>query len=273
MDIFTLFHYTYVQHALIAGVAVAVACGVMGVFLVLRNMSLVGDGLSHVGFAGIALGIFLGVVPIIAILPTMVLGSLMIVYIRQRTQVYADAAIGMISSLGIATGILISSRVGGLNLDIMNFLFGSILTVSNGEMTLAILLCLVVIAVVHRYYWGLVTATFDQEYAQTRGIRTGSIDVILTVLTGLTVAIAIKVVGVVLVSSTLIFPAVGALQMARSMRSVIGVSASLGVLSMTLGIVISFVSDLPTGATIVLIQSVMLTVILLYRSLSRPVHT
>lgn len=268
MDILNFLQYSFIQKAFFAGSFVAIVCSVLGLFLVLRKMSLIGDGLSHVSFGAIALGLFFGIFPFYIAVPIVMIASILILKISEKTKIYGDSAIGIVSAVGIAGGVILASVSNGFNVDLFSYLFGSILAISNTEVILSIILSLVVLIVIYFFYWDLFSATFDEEYAKTTGIKTNSINILLTLLTAITVVLSVKMVGIMLVSALLILPAVTALQFAKSfkMTMIIGIIVSL--ISVLLGITLSFFLDLPTGATIVIINALFFTLAFLYKKLS-----
>ena len=252
MDLIDLFHYGFIQRALIAGTFIAVLCSILGVFLVLRRLSLIGDGLAHVTFGSVAIGLLLKVYPFYVAVPVVMACALGMVKLMEKARLYGDAAIGIVSTIGIGGGILIASVAGGFNIDLFSYLFGNILAISKSEVIMAALLSIVLIAVVFLYYGELLSATFDEEAAKASGIKTDLLNKVLILLTALTVVLAMKVVGILLISSLLILPPVTALQLARGFKSTIAISAVCGVCSVFIGILVSFILDLPTGATIVM---------------------
>jgi len=254
MDIFQILSYGFVERALIAGSFIAILCSTLGMFLVLRKMSLIGDGLSHVSFGALALGMFLGMYSFYVAIPLVVLGSFLILQISEKTKVYGDSAIGIVSSVGISTGVILASLSGGFNVDLFSYLFGSILSISNTEVIISIILSIVVFLVIVIFFNDLFSATFDEEYAKTIGIKTDRINFLLMTLTAITVVLAIKVVGVMLVSALLILPAVTALQLAGGFKSALVISSFVSVISVISGIILSFYLDIPSGATIVFIN-------------------
>ncbi len=254
MEILNALSYEFIQRALVSGFFISVLCAVLGVFLVLKRFSLIGDGLAHVAFGGVALGLFLGVYPFYVAVPVAMLGSLGILLVAENNKVFGDAAIGIISSVGMAGGILLASLAGGFNVDLFSYLFGNILSVSGLEVALSVVLSLIVIGLVRLFYYDLLSITFDEEYARTSGINVKLINRILILLTAITVVLAVKVVGAVLVSSLLILPAATALQISRSFRATIFYAAFCAVLSVAAGLLASFVLNLPPGATIILVN-------------------
>ncbi|MBU3924851.1 metal ABC transporter permease [Patescibacteria group bacterium] len=267
MDIVNFLQYSFIQKAFFAGSFVAITCAVLGMFLVLRKMSLIGDGLSHVSFGAIALGLFFGVYPFYVAVPVVMLGSLAILKITEKAKVYGDAAIGIVSAIGIAGGVILASLSKGFNVDLFSYLFGNILAISATEVILSIILSFLMLAVLFFFYWDLFSATFDEEYAKTTGIKTNFINTLLALLTAVTVVLSVKVVGVMLVSALLILPAVTALQLAKGFKTAIILAVIISLASVVSGITLSFFLDLPTGATIVMINAVFFGFALIYKKI------
>lgn len=255
MELINFLQYAFIQKAFLAGSFVAVTCAALGMFLVLRKMSLIGDGLSHVSFGAIAFGLFLGVYPFYVAIPLVMLGSLLILKISEKSKVYGDAAIGIVSAIGIAGGVMLASLSKGFNVDLFSYLFGNILAISTTEVIMSVVLSFLVLAVIYIFYWDLFSATFDEEYAKTTGIKTNRINIILSLLTAITVVLSVKMVGVMLVSALLILPAVTALQISKGFKTAIFAAAIFSLVSVIIGITLSFFLDLPTGATIVLVNA------------------
>jgi zinc transport system permease protein len=246
--------YGFIQRAILAGAFIALCCSLLGVFLVLRRFSLIGDGLAHVSFGVIGLSLLLQTHPVYFSIPLVMLASLWILQLTERAKIHGDAAIGLTSALGVATGVMLASVAGGFNVDLFSYLFGNILVITPGEVMLSVVLSFTVLLVVVLLFHDLFAITFEEEYASTLGIRTGRINMILVLCTALTVVLGIRVVGVMLVSSLIIFPAVTALQVASGFKTAILVAAVSSIVSVWLGILLSFVFDLPTGATIVFVN-------------------
>jgi len=272
MNLTDIIHYAFLQRAILAGTLIAVLCSILGVFLVLRRLSLIGDGLSHVTFGSVALAMlfnFQSVYTTIAAIPCVLLSALGILKITEKARIYGDAAIGIVSSLGIASGILLASLAGGFNVDLFSYLFGNILSISPTELLVTAVLFVVVLLTVAFLYNDLFAITFDEELAATSGIHVERINAILVLLTALTVVLAMKVVGIMLISALLILPSVSALQLARGFKTAIILSACLGVVSVVGGIFFSFILNLPTGATIIIINFLFFTVAFFARKLLR----
>ncbi|MDA8083531.1 MAG: metal ABC transporter permease [Nitrospiraceae bacterium] len=260
--------YGFIQRALIAGSFIGLICSILGVVLVLRRLSLIGDGLSHVTFGGVALGLFLNVYPLYVSLPVVVCSSLGILRLADRARMYGDAAIGIVSSVGIAVGVMLASIGGGFNIDLFSYLFGNILSISGTEVAASIVLSVLVLATVAFYFNEILSITFDEEFARASGIDADRINAILVILTGITVVLTMKVVGIMLTSALLILPAATAFQFARGFRNAMAISAVTSVISVLCGITASVVLNLPTGASIVLLNACFFLAAFLYKRFS-----
>jgi zinc transport system permease protein len=241
----------------------------LGLFLVLRKLSLIGDGLSHVSFGAIALGLFFGIYPFYVAIPVVLLASYLILKLAQKAKIYGDAAIGIVSSVGIAGGVVLASLSKGFNVDLFSYLFGNILAISKPEVYLSVVLSLIVLLIIAFLYNDLFSVTFDEEYAKITGIKTERLNIVLTSLTAITVVLAIKVVGILLVSALLILPAVTALQIAKGFKATMITAAIISVFSVLTGITVSFFADLPAGATVVLINFFLFALSFLIRKFSK----
>ncbi len=269
MNTFGFLGYGFIQRAYLAGTLIAALCAMLGLFLVLRKLSLIGDGLAHVSFGAIALGLFFGIYPFYVAVPVVVAASYFILKITEKNKIYGDAAIGIVSSVGIAGGVILASLSRGFNVDLFSYLFGNILAISSREVYLSIAASLAVLAVIVMLYNDLFAVAFDAEYAKISGIRTERINLTLTFLTAVTVVLAIKIVGVMLASSLLILPAVTALQIARGFRGAMILSVIIAIASVLAGITVSFFLDLPAGATIVMFNALFFSASLLLKNYVR----
>lgn len=271
MDLFDIFHYGFIQRAMIAGVLIAAISALLGMFLVLRRFSLIGDGLAHTTFGSVALVLLIGASPLyvtLAALPLVMIASLAIFKLTSSRKINADAAIGIVSSLGIAAGIIFASLSGGFNVDLLSYLFGNILTVNNTELFLSFIVFLIVVAMVISFYDDLFAVTFDQELAQSMGVNTRRINVILFLLTAIAAVLAMKVAGIMLVSALLIVPALTALQLSVSFRATMIAAVAFSILAVVCGIVFAFLLNLPAGATIVLLNIFFLLLVFVAKKLS-----
>ncbi len=254
MNPIILLQYPFIQQAFAAGIAIAALCAVLGLFLVLKNMSFIGDGLSHISFGAIALGLFLGIFPLYIALPFTLISSWLILLLSQTTKMYSDAAIAVISTLGMAIGVILVSISHGLNLSLFSYLFGSILTITATEVWLTLIFSAAALAVIMLFYNELFYVVFDAECAKTAGINVGRINLLLVSITALAVVLAIRVVGVLLTLAILVIPPITALQIGRSFKQTLMLSVAIGIFSMAGGILVSLLLDWPTGATIVVVN-------------------
>jgi zinc transport system permease protein len=195
------------------------------------------------------------------------IASLAILKISEKAKIYGDSAIGIVSAVGIAFGVILASISSGFNVDLFSYLFGNILAISTTEVVLSVILSFAVLGVIYFFYWDLFSATFDEEYARTTGVKTDSINTILTLLTAITVVLTVKMVGIMLVSALLILPAVTALQFSRGFKTAMVISSITSLISVLLGISFSFFLDLPTGATIVMVNALFFFLVLLYKKI------
>jgi len=254
LEVFQLFEYSFILRALIAGSFIALLCANLGVILVLKRLSLIGDGLAHVTFGSVAVCLVLKVQPMYVSMPLVALSALAILKLTEKARVYSDAAIGIISAFGVSGGLVLASMAAGFNVDLLSYLFGNILSITTGEVGVSVMLSLVVLSVIAFRYDKILSLCFDEEFARTSGIRASRMNSLLAVLTAVTVVLAMRLVGVMLTSALLIIPAVSAFQIAKSFRGTLLFAALTAVLSVWTGILLSFLLDMPTGAMIVLLN-------------------
>jgi zinc transport system permease protein len=249
-----MFTYPFVQNGLIGGVAAALICAMLGVFIVLKRASLIGEGVAHLSFGGIAVGLFAGIYPLYTALILSLLGTLAISYLQKKKLVYFETAIGIIFSFGLALGAVLASMSGGFNVDLFSYLFGDILTISSQDLVLIVILTVAVVVFAATFYKELMQLTFDTQGARLSGIPVSTFDAIFNIMTALAVVVSIKIVGSLLVSSLLILPAASALQISNSFRTTMVYSMVIGVMCVIFGLFSSFFYDIATGGAIVLIN-------------------
>ncbi|MBN2094985.1 MAG: metal ABC transporter permease [Candidatus Aenigmarchaeota archaeon] len=268
--VFEIIGYGFMQKAFLTGIVIAIACSLLGVFLVLRRYALMGDGIAHISFGGIATGLLFNIMPFFGALIFGVIGSLGILKLREKARLYGDAAIGMVSHAGLGIGVFIASIAGGFNVDILSYLFGSILSIRSEEVLLSVFLSACVIGVIALFYRELVYLTFDEDSARTSGVKVDALNTALIALTAVTVVSSMRVVGLLLASALIIMPATSALQLKLSFRNTLISSAAIAVLSVVLGLVAAYYFDFAVSGTIVLVNlSIFLAIILLRRVFSR----
>ena len=254
MTLLSFLHYGFVLRGLEAGIVVACIAPLIGIFLVLRRYSLIADTLSHVSLAGIAIGLLVGINPVIAALGTTILASLGIERLRVSKRIYGESALALFLSGSLALAIVLLSLAHGFNTNLFNYLFGSIVTVTTADVyTIAALGVLVLIALA-AFYKELVFISFDEEAARVSGIPVRSINTLLIVLAALTVSLSIPIVGVLLIAALMVIPVVTALQLKKSFVRTIIYAEIISLFSVIAGISVSFYFNLSTGGTIVLIM-------------------
>lgn len=269
MTIIEILQYGFIQKALLAGAFISILCATLGLFLVLRRLSLIGDGLSHVSFGAVAIGLFFGVYPLYIAVPIVIFASLLILYLMEKAKLYGDTAIGIVSSVSVATGIIIASVSGGFNVDLFSYLFGNILAISNFELILSVVLSVVVLIMLYLFYFDLFSLSFSSELAQISGIKIKYINSLLVMLTAITVVLSVRIVGVMLISALLIIPAVSAIQVARSFIQAVFLGSISALISLLIGIYFSFVYNVPTGAMIVLCNFVFFVGVMIVKKILR----
>ena len=248
------FAYPFLTRALIGGVLISICVALLGVSLVLRRFSMIGDGLSHVGFGALALAAVLNLSPLPVAIPVVVVASFIMLWMNERGKIHGDAAIALLSSSALAIGILLSYHSPAVNIDLSGYLFGSILGMKDGDVYLCIGLAAVVLLSYVFLYHSLFTVTFDENFAKATGTRTSLCNLLLSLLTSVTVVIGMRLMGALLISSLIIFPALTAMRVAKSYRGVVLLSAGSSVFCFLVGMLLVLAFDLPVGASIVLVS-------------------
>ena len=265
-EFINMFSYHFMQRALIVGVLVSLCAALLGVSLVLKRYSMIGDGLSHVGFGALAIAAALNLAPMAVAIPTVVIAAVLLLRISKTSGVKGDSAIAMISSSALAIGVVSMSLSGGMNTEVNSYMFGSILSLSRSDAVLSILLSLVVLVMFVAFYPRLFAVTFDETFSRATGVKTELFNTLLAVLTAVTVVLGMRMLGALLISSLVIFPALSAMKLCRSFRSVVLCSAVISVFCFCTGLFASYFLETPTGASIVLVD---LAVYILFTLLSK----
>lgn len=255
----------FMVKALLTGSFIAIACSLLGVFLVLKNMSLIGDGLAHVSFAAIAIGLLVSDKPLLISIPLVIIASFAVLLLKERAKIDADATIGLLSSSSIAVGVLIASMAKGFNIDLFSYLFGSILFINQSEVIISFLLTLSILVLVIVFYNDLFSITFDENFAKISGIKVKKINYLLSVFTSVTIVLGIRIVGTLLISSLIVFPSVSALQISKGFKQTLIFSTIFSLIAVIIGIILSYIFNLPTGALIVVVNAVIFIFTLLIK--------
>ncbi|OGF53086.1 MAG: hypothetical protein A2Z21_05605 [Candidatus Fraserbacteria bacterium RBG_16_55_9] len=247
-----IFQFGFMQRAFLAGLIMAVVAPVIGIFLVLRRLALFGDGLGHIAFGGVALGLFARVNPIVSALLLSVLGAIGIERLRSRGKLAGDAAIAIFFSSGLAMGLILAKLAGGYNSNLLGFLFGSLVSVTPTDLWLTAGLGGAVLLTVLLLRRELFAVTFDEETAKAAGLPVAALNLLLAVLAAVTIVMAMRVVGLLLISALIVLPVAASLQLAKSFRGAFLISIGFGLLSVIAGLFEAYYLDLPAGATVVL---------------------
>ncbi|MGB8033242.1 MAG: metal ABC transporter permease [Nitrososphaeraceae archaeon] len=271
--VFEILQYGFMQRALVSGVAVAITCSVVGLFLVLRRQSLFADALSHMAFGGIAIGLFANLYPIWTAFIVSIFAALGITKLRESTKIPPDSAVAVLLSAGLAVGVILIGLAGGFTLDLYSFLFGSILLVSMQDQEIILVASALILSILYFIYRELVYIAFDEEQAQVSGINVSRLNYIFIVLASIVVITSIRLVGVLLISSLIVIPNITAMMFGKGFKKTAMISVSIGILSVLTGIVISYVMNLAPGGTIVLVSVTVFLAAIITRDLNKRIMT
>jgi zinc transport system permease protein len=252
-----------------AGIVVGLLAPAVGFFLVQRRLSLIGDGIGHVAFAGVALGYLLDLPLVLTALIVAVVGALSIELLRARRRTAGDQALALVFYTGIAGGVVLVSAAGALNVNLFQFLFGSILTVTRGDLVVIATLGAASLLVILLLYRPLVATVVDEEPARVAGLPVAALNVVTAVLAAVTIAVSMRVVGILLIAALMVLPVIAAGRLAWSMASTVVLSMLVGLGSVLTGITIAYYADLPPGATTVLVAAAVALVAMPVGSLVR----
>lgn len=248
-----MFSYTFMVRALIVGLLVSLCAALLGVSLVLKRYSMIGDGLSHVGFGALAVASVLGASELGVAIPVVVVAAILL-RLSSSAAIKGDAAIALISTGSLALGVLVISVTSGMNTDVMNFLFGSILAMSQSDVTLSIILSACVLTLFVLFYCRMFAVTFDEGFARATGANAGLYNTLLACLTAVTIVLGMRMMGALLISSLIIFPPLTSMRLCKTFRSVVICSGLLSSFCFVAGMVISFALSTPTGPSVVAVN-------------------
>ncbi|MGZ7160448.1 MAG: metal ABC transporter permease [Methanobacterium sp.] len=257
--------YGFIQNAFIAAILVSVACGIVGTYVVVKKIVSISGAISHAAFGGIGIGFFLGINPILAAIPFSLVSALGIGLINEKMKISEDTAIGILWSVGMAIGVIFISLTPGYAPDLFSYLFGNILTVPYSDLFLMMILDAIILLTVFLLYKEFLAVSFDQEFSKVVGVPSKLIYLLLLCMVALSVVILIKAVGVILVIALLSIPAAISRQMSHKISSIMFLSVIWGILLTTLGVWLSYIFNLASGATIVLVLGVAFFVTMLVK--------
>ena len=263
-----MFNFSFLVRAVVVGALVSVCAALLGVSLVLKRYSMIGNGLSNVGFGSLAIATAFNMAPLTVSIPVVIAAAFLLLRISENSKIKGDAAIALISTSSLAIGVIVISRSTGMNTDVCNYLFGSILAMSQTDVYLSIVLSIVVLVLFILFYHKLFAITFDETFARTAGINTGLYNMLIALLTALTIVLGMRLMGVMLISSLVIFPALSSMRLLKKFKSVTICSAIVSIVCFFTGVVFSYVYDTPTGASVVLINIIVFALFWLIAILS-----
>ena len=252
--IFEMFSYAFLVRAVIVGVLVSICAALLGVSLVLKRYSMIGTGLSNVGFGSLALATALNTAPLIVAIPVVIAAAFLLLRLSEHSRIKGDSAVALISTGSLAIGVIIISQTTGMNTDVCNYLFGSILAMSVTDVYLSVALSVTVLVLFILFYNKLFVITFDETFAKAAGIKTGLYNMLIAFLTALTIVLGMRIMGAMLISSLIIFPALSSMRVFKKFKSVTVCSALVSILCFFAGVVISYIYATPTGASVVLVN-------------------
>lgn len=253
-NLFSIFSYTFMTRALAVGLLVSLCAALLGVCLVLKRYSMIGDGLSHVGFGALSFAMAMNLAPLVVSVPVVVLAAFFLLHLSENSKIKGDAAIAIVSSSALALGVIVASLSGGMNADVHNYMFGSILAMSRGDVILSIGLSLAVLILFVLLYHNIFAVTFDESFARATGLNVRLYNMLIALLTAITVVVGMRMMGSLLMSSLIIFPALTAMRLFKSFKAVVLCAAITNLLCFFIGMIMSFYFAIPTGASVVIVS-------------------
>ena len=250
--VFEMLSYPFMVRAFAVGSLVALCSALLGVSLVLKRYSMIGDGLSHVGFGALAIAAAVNAAPLTVAIPVVIIAAVLLLRIRGNSRIKGDAAIALISTSSLAVGVMVISMTTGMNTDVYNYMFGSILAMSREDVVLSVTLAVVVLALYIFFYQKIFAITFDETFARATGVKAGMYNTLIAVLTAVTIVLGMRMMGALLISSLIIFPALTSMRVCRTFRGVIISSAVVAVICLVAGIMVSYLCSTPAGASVVM---------------------
>ena len=242
------------SRAFIVGILVALCASLLGVSLVLKRYSMIGDGLSHVGFGALAVASAFCTVPLLVSIPVVLVAAFIMLRLNEKHKMNGDAAVALISTGSLAVGVMVISFTSGANIDVYNYMFGSILALSEWDVILSSVLSAAILILYVVFYSKIFSVTFDEDFSKASGTNSGLYNLIIAALTALTVVIGMRLVGTLLISALIIFPPLSSMKIFKSFKGVTICSAILSVVCFTLGITASYFLSTPAGASVVCVN-------------------
>ena len=252
--IIEMMQYTFIQRAVLVGVLVSGCAALLGVSLVLKRYAMIGDGLSHVGFGVLAIAVALGWSPLYVSIPIVIIAAIILLKIGNNSKIQSDSAIGIIASSSLAIGVAVTSATTGLNTDVWNYMFGSILAMSKSDVILSVIVSIIVAILFIIYYRKLFAVTFDEKFARASGLNVTWYTNLIAILTAVVIVVGMRMMGTMLISSIIIFPALTSMRIFKTFKKVVISSGVISVISFLIGIYFSYIYNISTGAMIVIVN-------------------
>ena len=249
-----MFTYPFIVRAFAAGVLLSLCAALLGVPLVLKRYSMIGDGLSHVSFGALSVALACGWAPLPVSIPVVIVAALGLLRMTERSRMGADAAIAVVSASSLAVGVIVTSLTTGMTTDVDSYMVGSILAMTQADVVLRALLCVGVLVLFVLFYHRLFAITFDENFSRATGGKVGLYNTLLSVLTALTIVLGMRMMGAMLISSLVIFPALSAMRVEKSFRGVVVLAGVLSVLGFCAGLTGSYLLSTPVGASVVVVD-------------------
>ncbi len=268
-----LFSHPFMMRALICGILISVTSALLGVSLVLKRFSMIGDGLSHVGFGALAIAAALNLAPLGVAIPTVIVAAFLLLKLSRTRSMDGDSAIALISTSALAIGVVAVSVSGGVNIDVNNYMFGSILGLSESDMWLSIILSAVVIPLFVIMYNRIFSIAFDEVFATATGTPSGVYNAVTAILAALTIVLGMRLMGTLLISSLIIFPPLTSMRVFKSFKGVVISSAIIPVFSFSVGLISSYQFNSPTGASVVIVNLILFLIFTVIGFLKKRINS
>ena len=246
--------YPFMVRALFGGMLVSLCASLLGVSLVLKRYSMIGDGLSHVSFGALSIALAMGWSPLKVSIPVVVLAAFFLLRITENSRIKSDAAIAMISASSLAIGIIVTSLTTGMTTDVSSYMFGSILAMTKEDVVLSAVLCIIVLGLFVLCYNQVFAVTFDENFAKATGVNVSAYNMLISVLTAVTIVLGMRMMGAMLISSLVIFPCLTSMRVFKSFTSVVVSSGILSLVCFLLGMMASYQFSMPAGASVVVVN-------------------
>ena len=258
--------YPFLQRALIVGILVSLCSALLGTSLVLKRYSMIGDGLSHVGFSALAIAYAVGAAPITVSIPVCIIAAFLLLRMNENSRIKGDAATALMCSGALAVGVMTISLTTGMNMDVCNYMFGSILAMSESDVVISVVLSIAVVILFVAFYPRIFAVTFDENFSKATGVNSAIYNMIIAMLTAVTVVLGMRMMGTLLISSLIVFPSLSAMRIFRKFLEVVIASVVIAIVCFCAGIYVSYAYSTPTGASIVIIN---LIIFILFSAVER----